>query len=114
MAGNVMSEKNRSNSHERCFGIRRDRMTRQEEIRKLAADRGGDARHTLNSEDEPTWHSTASHLMQDSSIEHLPALVRDVRHVGRQGNEPSHVDRALRGRLRDSRKETARKIRAGV
>ena len=47
-----------------------------------------------------------------SSVEHLPALVRDVRHVGRQGNEPSHVDRALRGRLRDSRKETAREVRA--
>ena len=47
-----------------------------------------------------------------SSVEYLPALVRDVRHVGRQGNEPSHVDCALRGRLRDSRKETAREVRA--
>ena len=38
-----------------------------------------------------------------SSVEHLPALVRDVCRAGRQGNAPSHVDRALCGRLRDSR-----------
>ena len=39
------------------------------------------------------------------AVEHLPALVRDMRHAGCQGHQPGHVDRALCGRLRDSREK---------
>ena len=47
-----------------------------------------------------------------AAVEHLPALVRDMRHAGCQGHQPGHVDRALCGRLRDSRGKVGGWIRS--
>ena len=61
-----------------------------------------DCRAERREEESQRQGHSARRCRLASSVEHLPALVRDVCRVGRQGNAPSHVDCPLCGRLRDS------------